>query len=298
MPQPADWAASPMGPFSGRAVAWAVQTACLLEVCAPKPGNVNRFYDFTDTRLEDFLLSAIAIGPAMSEADRVGVGQTIWRAIHDTRQTVQSNTNLGMALLLAPLAKASLETGDLRENLRRVLASLTIEDARQTYAAIRLAQPGGLGQATQADVTEEPSVTLYQAMALAQERDSIAREYVTDFAITFEIGYPALREAWHVANNYANAIVQCYLTLLARVPDTLIARKRGAETATQVSYQAAETLALGGTLTPQGQRALAELDRRLRDERHSLNPGTTADLTTAAIFLLLLREQPFEQAQA
>lgn len=294
MPQQSDSITNWVGPFSRQAVAQAAQAACVLEVCAPKPGNVNHFHDFTDTRFEDFLLSAIAIGPAMSEADRVGVGQTIWRAIHDTRQLVNSNTNLGMVLLLAPLAKACLETGNLRENLRRVLASLTIEDARQAYAAIRLAQPGGLGQAMQADVTEEPSVTLYQAMALAQERDSIAREYITDFAITFEIGYPALREAWHAANNYANAIVQCYLTLLARVPDTLIARKRGADQAAQVSQQAAETLALGGTLTPQGQRALADLDRRLRDERHTLNPGTTADLTTAAIFLLLLREQPFD----
>ena len=298
MPRQSDLVTNLIGPFSRLAVAQAAQAACVLEVCAPKPGNVNRFHDFIDTRFEDFLLSAIAIGPAMSEADRVGVGQTIWRAIHDTRQLVNSNTNLGMVLLLAPLAKACLETGNLRENLRRVLASLTIEDARQAYAAIRRAQPGGLGQAMQADVTEEPSVTLYQAMALAQERDSIAREYITDFAITFEIGYPALREAWRIADNPANAIVQCYLTLLADVPDTLIARKRGIETATQVSYQAAETLELGGALTPQGQRALAELARRLRDERHTLNPGTTADLPTAAIFLLLLREQPFDSVQA
>jgi triphosphoribosyl-dephospho-CoA synthase len=149
-----------------------------------------------------------------------------------------------------------------------------------------------LGQTSDADVAKEPSITLYRAMVLAQERDSIAREYVTDFAITFEIGYPALREAWPVADNYADAIVQCYLTLLARVPDTLIVRKRGADIAAQVSYQAAETLALGGTLTSRGQQALTDLDRRLRDERHTLNPGTTADLTTAALFLFLLREWP------
>ena len=279
-----DWA----GPFSGQAVARAAQAACMLEVCAPKPGNVNRLHDFADTRFEDFLLSAIAIGPAMAEADRVGVGQTIWQAIRDTRQLVQSNTNLGIVLLLAPLAKACLAAGDLRENLRHVLSALTVEDARRAYAAIRLAQPGGLRQTSQADVSEEPSITLCQAMALAQERDSIACEYITDFAITFEIGYPALREAWRVADNPSNAIVQCYLTLLARVPDTLIARKRGVETATQVLHWAAETLALGGALTPQGHRALADLDRTLRDERHTLNPGTTADLTTAALFLFLL----------
>jgi triphosphoribosyl-dephospho-CoA synthase len=134
-------------------------------------------------------------------------------------------------------------------------------------------------------------------MALAQDRDSIAREYVTDFSTTFEVGYPALRAAWRAAGSYADAIVQCYLTLLARVPDTLIARKRGADTAAQVSQQAAETLELGGTLTPQGQHALADLDRSLRDERHRLNPGTTADLTTAALFLLLLSEQSTKSAQ-
>ncbi len=293
MPQQSDAVTNLVGPFSRQAVAQAAQMACILEVCAPKPGNVNRFHDFADTHFEDFLLSAMALGPAMAEATRVGVGQTIWQAIYDTRQLVQSNTNLGIVLLLAPLAKACQSTGDLHENLRQVLATLTVEDARRAYAAIRLAQPGGLGRTSDADVAEEPSLTLHQAMALAQERDSIAREYVTDFAITFEIGYPALREAWHASGNSADAIVQCYLTLLARVPDTLIARKRGADTAAQVSHQAAETLALGGALTPQGQQALADLDRRLRDERHTLNPGTTADLTTAALFLFLLRERPF-----
>ena len=180
-----------------------------------------------------------------------------------------------------------------RKRLSKVLAGLTVEDARRAYAAIRLAQPGGLGQTPQADVAEEPLVTLYQAMALAQERDAIAREYVTDFAITFEIGYPALQAAWLSANNASTAIVQAYLTILARVPDTLIARKRGADTAVQVSQWAGQVLAMGGLYTPQGQTRLAELDRALRDEGHSLNPGTTADLTTAAIFVFLLLEPEF-----
>ena len=292
MPRQSDLLADLVGPFSRQAVAQAAQMACVREVCAPKPGNVNRFHDFTDTRFEDFLLSAIAIGPAMLEADRHGVGQIIWQAVRDTRQLVPSNTNLGIVLLLAPLAKACRSSGDVRENLRRILATLTVEDARHAYAAIRTAQPGGMGQTSEADVAEEPSITLRQAMDLAQERDAIAREYIADFAITFEIGYPALREAWRMAGDPANAIVQCYLTLLASVPDTLIARKRGIETAAEVSRWAAETLGMGGALNPQGRQALADLDRRLRDERHTLNPGTTADLTTAALFLFLLREQP------
>ncbi len=280
--------------------------ACLLEVSAAKPGNVNRRHDFADTRFEDFLLSAIAIGRAMGSAGRVGVGQTIWRAIQDTGRLVHCNTNLGMVLLLAPLATACSQgpslrrsrsspengspvaAGGLRESLAEVLAGLTVDDARRTYAAIRLARPGGLGQASQADVAEEPSITLYRAMALARARDAVAREYVTDFAITFGVGYPTLKDAWHVLDELSMAIVQAFLTILARVPDTLIARKRGAEVAGQVSRWAGEVLTMGGVFTAEGRTGLVDLDRALRDEGHTLNPGTTADLTAAAIFVLLL----------
>ena len=287
-------------------IAQAAQLACLLEVSAPKPGNVNRQNDFPDTRFEDFLLSAVAIGPAMGCAGRTSVGQTIWRAVRDTRLLVGCNTNLGIVLLLAPLARVcskspdmlrsrslvesidAAQTGGLRERMARVLATLTVQDARRTYAAIRLAHPGGLGRTSEADVAEEPLVTLYQAMALAQERDAVAREYVTDFAITFGIGYPALRSAWHACGDLPGAIVQAFLTILALVPDTLVARKRGVEVAAQVSGWAQETLLLGGAFTGPGRVSLRKLDAALRDEGHTLNPGTTADLTTASIFLLLM----------
>jgi triphosphoribosyl-dephospho-CoA synthase len=292
--------------ISRKRIARAAQMACLLEVCAPKPGNVNRHHDFSDTRFEDFLLSALAIGPAIEGVDRAGVGQTIWQAIRDTHRLVHSNTNLGTVLLLAPLAKACLNTSlllqlgthsggiatvdieALRESLAQVLTELTVKDARRAYAAIRLAKPGGLGQTSKADVAEDPSITLREAMALAQERDAIAREYVTEYAITFGIGYPALKEAWFSLNDPPTAIVQSYLTILSQVPDTLIVRKRGADIAAQVSQWARDVLNMGGVSTAQGRAGLLDLDRILRDEGHTLNPGTTADLTAVTIFLLLL----------
>ncbi|MGC8873945.1 MAG: triphosphoribosyl-dephospho-CoA synthase [Chloroflexia bacterium] len=277
--------------FRAREVAQAAQAACLLEVSAPKPGNVSPYADFADARYEDFVLSAAAIGPAFLQAGRASVGRTIYRAIRDTRRWVRTNTNLGIVLLLAPLAKAALQPGSLRENLSRVLAGLTVEDARLTYAAIRMARPGGLGRVAEGDVTKEVHLTLREAMALARERDAIAREYVTDFAITFEIGYPALREAWDATRSPATAVVEAFLQILARVPDTLIARKRGFETAFEVSRRAAEVLEAGGVRTPAGRQAIAALDRMLRDEGHTLNPGTTADLTTAALFLFLLQDR-------
>jgi triphosphoribosyl-dephospho-CoA synthase len=278
--------------WTARAVAQAAQAACLLEVSAPKPGNVCRYADFTDARYEDFLLSAVAIGPAFAAAGRSSVGRTIWRAIRDTRRWVRTNTNLGIVLLLAPLARAALQPGPLRENVGRVLAGLTVEDARLAYAAIRLARPGGLGRAERGDVAEEPRITLLEAMELARERDAIAREYVTGYAITFELGYPALREAWSATRNLSWAIVEAYLRILAQVPDTLIARKRGVESAQEVSRWADQALQAGGIRTPAGREAVSELDRRLRDPGHTLNPGTTADLVTAALFLFLLQDGP------
>jgi triphosphoribosyl-dephospho-CoA synthase len=287
----------------GQRIGQAAQIACLLEVSAPKPGNVNRLYDFADLHFEDFLLSAAAIGPAMGAAGKFSVGRTILRAIQDTRQVVSTNTNLGIVLLLAPLAKAAarLDTGQkvtthpkdklklLREKLKEILFGLTVEDAQQVYAAIRLAQAGALGQVSEGDVAEEPEISLLEAMALAQERDAIAREYVSGYAISFEIGYPALVEAYHKSGDLTQAIVQAYLTILSQVPDTLIARKRGIEMAKQVSLWSADALAAGGVLTPQGQEQIANLDRRLREGgNHSLNPGTTADLTCAAIFIFLV----------
>jgi triphosphoribosyl-dephospho-CoA synthase len=285
-----------------RKITQLAQIACIWEACAPKPGNVNRYNDLADTSLEDYLLSAVAIGPAFDNAGRAGIGRTVFRAVRDTQRFVRSNTNLGIILLLAPLVKAchggpkytqakdSLKRNmvRLRRSLNSVLNSLTVEDARKAYSAIRIARPGGLGQVSEADVSAEPTITLLQAMALAKDRDAIAREYVTDFAITFETGLPALRYALSVRQDFPAAIVQTFLTILKHVPDSLIQRKKGPDSALQVSRWAGEVLAKGGIFTRRGQARMAEMDHALRDATHSLNPGTTADLTTAAVFLALL----------
>jgi triphosphoribosyl-dephospho-CoA synthase len=264
--------------------------ACVWEACAPKPGNVNRIHDFSDTSLDDFLLSAIAIGPAFENAADLSVGQLILQATKDTRRLVRSNTNLGMILLLAPLVKACVRKGaaNLRKRLSAVLNSLTVHDARLAYAAIRLARPGGLGRVSEADVAEQPSITLLEAMTMAQDRDSVAREYVTGFSISFEIGAPVLKEARSQGADFSSAVVQAFLSILSRVQDTLIARKKGLNAARQVSDRAGEVLNKGGVFTSEGRMALAEFDCALRDPNHTLNPGATADLTTAAIFLFLL----------
>lgn len=270
--------------------------ACLLEASAPKPGNVSPGVHFRDTRYEDFLASAAAIGPAMARAADVPLGDTIRSAVDATSRWTRANTNLGIVLLLAPLARAALlatrrgprHAVPLRAALQDVLSGTTVHDAAQAYKAIHTAHPGGLGTAPDQDIEATPTVTLTAAMALAKDRDDVAREYATGFAITFDTAAPALRAARAAGLDWTLAIVEAYLSVLAQRPDTLIARKLGPEAAGLVSVHAAECLALGGVRTEAGRAAVAALDADLRDPDNARNPGTTADLTAAAIFVSLL----------
>lgn len=270
-------------------VAAAGQLACLLEVSAPKPGNVSPGRHFHDTRYEDFLASAVAIGPALAAAGSRPLGATIFAAADATARWTRSNTNLGIILLLAPLAQAAHRQGDaLRDELREVLAETTVADAAEAYAAIRRARPGGLGAASSEDVASAPTVTLRDAMALAAGRDGVAREYATDFATTFEIGAPALRAARSSGLDWSAATVETYLRLLAAGPDTHIARKLGHAAAEAVARRAREIEATGGVRTPEGRLALEAFDAELRSPTNTHNPGTTADLTCAALFVVIL----------
>ena len=280
-----------MSGTSGAAqVAAAAQLACLLEVSAPKPGNVSPFAGFRDASYEDFLASAAAIGPALTAAGERPLGATIRAAVEATARWAPSNTNLGLVLLLAPLARAALTPGgaSLRDRLAATLAATTVADARDTYAAIRLGAPGGLGRAPDQDVAGTPTATLRDVMAMAVERDAIAREYASDFRTTFELGAPALRAALADRLPWRDAVVETYLTLLAAAPDTHIARKLGLPAAVTVQQRGRSVLDAGGVRTAAGREAIAALDGELRDEANTLNPGATADLTGAAIYLVLL----------
>ena len=267
----------------------AAQLACVLEASAEKPGNVTPSHDFGDTTYEDMLRSGIALGPELGRAGERRVGETVLAAVRASRDAAGANTNLGIALMLAPLARAGLgDGGPLRERLGTVLRALTVEDARDAYAAIRLAGAGGLDEPVEHDVRDEPRVTLREAMAAAAQRDTIAGEYVSDHAVTFELGLPALSDALEDGLRPRDAAVELALRLLAAVPDTLIARKRGAEAAGRVAADARRVLTAGGVRSPRGRTALAEFDASLRRDGNALNPGTTADLVTAVLFVALL----------
>jgi triphosphoribosyl-dephospho-CoA synthase len=302
-------------------VSGCLQLAVLLEVSAyPKPGNVHRTADFQGTRYEHFLASAIAVRPHFRHAaqrgvlyvhqgkaglDRVGVGNIVKEAVVDvTSWQHDGNTVLGSIILLVPIAVAAGMTlaerefsiQGLRRNLKSVVEATTPEDAVNLYEAINVAQPGGLGRAPRLDVTDvasikkiiEDKVSLYEVFKISSSWDSISSEWINEYNITFNIGYPFFIQQLEKTIDINTATVHAFLKVLAEVPDTLIARKAGMPKAKEASAQAKKVLELGGLTTPEGRERLLKLDAKLRDPTHRLNPGTTADITSAVLALAIL----------
>jgi triphosphoribosyl-dephospho-CoA synthase len=260
------------------------QLACLWEATARKPGNVHPGQGFADVTYVDFVTSAAAIGWAFTQPARTPLGRLVLDAVGLTRKAVATNTNLGMMLLLAPLAKAAAE-GHLRDDLPGVLSATTVSDAVDVYRAIRLAKPGGLGRVDEQDVHDVPTQPLREVMALAADRDLIARQYAHGFQEVVQDGVPALHRELGRTGTLENAIIGCYLHLLQLYPDSLIARKCGQDLAEKASRRAAQVVKVGWPHTTAGRAAFAAFDAWLRADGHRRNPGTTADLVAASLFV-------------
>ncbi len=263
------------------------EVACIWEVNARKVGNVYPGISFSDCGVVEFILSAAAIRTIFRWPGHSGTGWLVRRAVEETRAIVGTNTNLGIVLLLAPLVNAIQPGYPFRAVVSAELERLSVQDTQQVYEAIRSAKPGGLGDATEQDVRDEPTVTLLEAMKLAADRDMVARQYANGFADVFDFGVPAFVDALAQFDCVEAAIIDSQLRWLATYPDSLIARKNGIAVAEDVQRRATTVLQLGSLATPEGRAAGVALDKHLRSDGNKLNPGTTADLITACLFVAL-----------
>ncbi len=270
-------------------VAGAFTAACRDELQAPKPGNVHVFADGHRMTVAAFERSAEAAAGPLSVAG-ARIGARILGAVQATFDAVAANTNLGIILLCAPLAKAAeASAGDLRDAVAAALANLDVDDAALAFRAIVLASPAGLGRADRHDVHAPPAVSLRTAMGEAAGRDRIARQYVTDYADIFEMGLPLLERRLQRGTEPRWAALAVYLEFLAAFPDTHIVRKHSEPHASDVRRTAStfrERIASEESPTS----LLADLlrwDSTLKAD--SINPGTSADLTVATLFAHRLR---------
>ncbi len=297
-----------------RHITLSAQLSAILEASTEKPGNVSPLHDFADMRYEHFLAGGIAIGRSIENAalngfdagigkidpGEIQIGKHILNAVSDVKKShTGGNTHLGIIMLFVPIAagygmRVADITSNLRSNIQRILKLTTVADSICLYDAIALANPGGMGKVKNFDVMNceareelaKRDMTFYDIMKLSAKRDRIAEELTTGMKIIFETGYPTLKQTHKGTRDIRSAIIQTYLVLLSRFPDTLIARKSGFEIADKVTKYAERVLKAGGILTAEGKEEIRVFDTYLYS--HKLNPGTTADLIAGSLMIALL----------
>ena len=270
-------------------LAQSVRRSCLVELYALKPGNVSVYGGGHDMTLRHFECSADVVSPILGRPC-LRLGERILLAVRATRVAVSCNTNLGIVLLLAPLAQAALASrqrgrGDLCEALERQLECADSRDSALVFDAIRAAAPAGLGTAQHYDVTgAPPQVRLRDVMMAASARDAIAKQYALGYPYVFEIGLPLLRDLRLRWRSELWAAAGVYMEFLARFPDTHICRKLGAIIAENISTEASAIASafLASSNPEDAGEKLLEFDRSLK--ARGINPGTSADLTVATLF--------------
>lgn len=278
------------------AIAAAFLAACEAELVALKPGNVHIHGDGHGMTVVDFRRSAAAAASAIAAPGRP-VGERVLAAVRATRAAVGQNTNLGILLLCAPLAAAAERTGPLAVTVREVLDGLDRADAAAAYEAVRLADPGGLGTVPEADVHLPPSIGLLEAMRLAADRDRIAWNYANGLRDVVGRGVALLDALAGRGWDEPWVVTGTYMALLARIPDTHVARRHGAGAARALCRRVLPpTRRLLASHSPAELRGeLLALDGALKAE--AINPGTTADLTVAACFACRLMAEGWPPAR-
>lgn len=270
-------------------IAEAYRLACLDELRAPKAGNVHDFSDGHGMTVGDFEISA---GVTKDWIARPGakVGERVRGAIAATRKAVDANTNLGIVLMSAPIARAAEREGvaDLPVAVARVLEGLDVEDADNVFQAIVLAAPAGLGESSEHDVRAPAAVRLLEAMRTAEDRDRLAWNYTHQFEDVFRLGTPTFHSALSRWNDWLWATAAVHFAFMSAFPDTHIFREHGAAAAESARLAASEIQSrLGKEQDPQVLiNEILELDVRLKQAGH--NPGTSADLTVATLFAVRL----------
>ncbi|MEM4781499.1 MAG: triphosphoribosyl-dephospho-CoA synthase [Halalkalicoccus sp.] len=264
------------------------QLALLIEVSGtPKPGNVDREHEFDDLRYEQFLASAVGAGAGLRAAESGPIGAAFELAVEGMAAGHGQNTQFGALLLLTPLVRAASD-GDLSSaGTERIARETTVADAAAFYrafehCAVFVDEPPA--DAPDLDVRrgagaipaiEERGLTLYDVLALGADEDDVAREWASGFERSFSVA--ARIEG--LSGPLSDRASTVFCKALAARHDTLVAKKHGEEVAREASERVAAAL---------GDREALDALATEFVER-GINPGTTADIVAAGLFVALER---------
>ncbi|MFP8890093.1 triphosphoribosyl-dephospho-CoA synthase [Natrialbaceae archaeon A-CW2] len=286
---------TPKGP---RSPAENAELALLLEVAGtPKPGNVDRERDLEELWFEHFLAGAVGSRRGLERAEAgAPVGAAFETAVAGMANQRGGNTQFGCLLLLVPLVRTAAAEGSVRPALTTdTVEATTIEDAAGFYRAFDHVdvfvddppadlEPLDVRRGAAAIPTlEERGVTMYEVMDASVPGDDVAREWLTGFERSFRAAQ--WLESLETQRSATDRIAEVFLRLLGERPDTLIASKHG-DTVAQEVCECATDLAAAGAFRTDRERVDTFADDLCE---RGINPGTTADITAAGIFIALER---------
>ena len=304
------------------------QLSLLLEASAPKPGNVNRSARFSDTEYRHFLASAsmmskglymcaargVRIGKNKLAPEEAGLGELIETCVSESLTGLNKrNTILGSILLYVPLTVAMaaslvednhFSTRNVRSWLQRVIRGTTVEDTVRLYRAFARSTPGGrkikedpqwsdihkrydFDNPAALDNVMKDDLKLVDLFRLSSDIDEISREWACDFELILGEVYPFITEISQSLDDLEEGIVRSFVWLLSKRPDGLIIKKAGRARAEEVRRLAEKTVQNWSDVC-EPVELMVRLDETLREEGNMLNPGTTADIISAAVFCRLV----------
>jgi triphosphoribosyl-dephospho-CoA synthase len=248
------------------------------------PGNVDRERDLPGLRFEQFLAGAVGVREGLAAAGTGPIGEAFETAVGGMAGVAGTNTQFGALLLLVPLVRTAT-TGSLdRERAVAVVEKTTAADAAAFYRAFEHVEvavddpppdvPDARRGADAAAAVEERDLTLSAVLARGADDDGVAAEWTDGFSRSFAVG--GRIADW--TDPLADRAAQAFLVELAREPATLDARRHGEDVAAEVTERAA------AVESDAGARAFAE-----ELVEREINPGTTADIVAAGLFVALER---------
>ena len=167
------------------------------------------------------------------------------------------------------------------------MLNTTTEDAIEVYRAFPTAKVKVRKNVPEFDLTDEASIKeirakkmpFYELLTISASYDLISRELVEGFELTFK--HAALIADFARNKPINDAITHADIHLLAEEEDTFITMKFGSERSRYVKESAKQIVTKGYK-----REDIEALDAELI--RDGVNPGSTADIIAAALFISIL----------
>ena len=245
--------------------------------------------------VKDFFKSSLIISKCLTK-NNLDLGRKILTSVNEIQDKIKKNTNLGIILMLSPIATVVQKEGiiskeELLKKIKSLIKKQNIKNSVPIFKAIALTSPGGLGFSKKYDVNKLPKTNLYKAMEYSKKRDLIARQYSNGFKDIFNIGVPAYKKFYNKWGRVNWALTGVYLTFLKKFNDSHITRNKGNKIATSVKKEAKKYyffLKKNKNLMKIKKKLLI-FDKKLKSKR--INPGTIADLTVATLLFEIVTKK-------